>query len=134
LIFGLTTAVSHLYGFANFGCLQDWRESVIKRSLACLSVLTALTLVWSVPALAQSGTSSISGTVVDAAGGAIPGAAVTAKNESGASFETVTNSEGVFNIPAVAPGPYKVTVSLTGFKTAVVPSSTCACCRARRPR
>jgi hypothetical protein len=93
---------------------------VIKRSLACLSVLTALVLASNVPAFAQASTSSISGTVVDAAGGAIPGAAVTAKNESGASFEAVTNTEGVFNIPAVAPGAYKVTVSLTGFKTAIV--------------
>ena len=93
---------------------------MVKRSFACLCVLAALTLAWSGSALAQTSTSSISGTVVDSAGGAIPGAAVIAKNESGASFETVTNTEGVFNIPAVAAGAYKVTVSLTGFKTAIV--------------
>ena len=93
---------------------------MIKRGLVCLSVLTALTLAWSAPAFAQGATASISGTVVDSAGGAIPGAAVTVKNESGASFEAVTNAEGVFNVPAVAAGMYKVTVSLTGFKTAVI--------------
>jgi hypothetical protein len=69
---------------------------------------------------AQGATSTISGTVVDSAGGAIPGAAVVVTNESGVSFETVTNAEGVFNVAAVAAGSYKVSVSLTGFKTAVI--------------
>jgi hypothetical protein len=69
---------------------------------------------------AQTTTSAISGTVVDSAGGAIPGAAVIVSNESGASFETVTNGEGVFNVPALAAGSYKVSVSLAGFKTAVL--------------
>jgi len=93
---------------------------VIKRRLACLCLTTALALAWSAPAFAQGATASVSGTVVDTAGGAIPGAAVTVKNASGASFETVTNAEGVFNVPAVAAGSYKVTVSLTGFKTAII--------------
>lgn len=104
----------------NFGCLQDWRESVVKRSLACLGVLTTLVLAWTAPAFAQGATASISGTVVDPAGGAIPGAAITVTNASGASFETVSNAEGAFNVPALMAGAYKVTVSLTGFKTAVI--------------
>ena len=65
------------------------------------------------------GTSSISGTVVDTAGGAVPGVAVVVTSESGQTLETTTNGEGIFNIPSIAPGTYKVTVSLTGFKTAV---------------
>jgi hypothetical protein len=81
--------------------------------------VTALAFAGNVSAFAQ-GASSISGTVVDSGGGAIPGAAVVAKNESGATFEAVTNSEGVFNIPAVPAGAYKITVTLTGFKTALV--------------
>jgi hypothetical protein len=82
----------------------------------CLSLLAALVLGASPSLLAQG--ASISGTVVDTAGGAIPGAAVTAKNESGASFDAVTNAEGLFSIPAVAAGNYTITVALTGFKTA----------------
>lgn len=84
-------------------------------ALVCTLVLASSTLV-----PAQSATSSISGTVIDSAGGAIPGAAVVVKNESGVSFETVTNGEGLFNVPNVTPGVYTVTVSLTGFKTAVL--------------
>jgi hypothetical protein len=73
------------------------------------------------PGGAQTGaTASISGTVVDTAGGAVPGVTVVVKNEAGASFETVTNNGGVFSVPSLNAGTYTITVSLTGFKTAVV--------------
>ena len=91
---------------------------MFKRGCACLSLL-AILVFGSVPTLLAQGAGAISGTVVDSAGGAIPGAAVTVKNESGASFEAVTNGDGAFNIPAVAAGAYKVSVALSGFKTAV---------------
>ena len=79
-------------------------------------------LAFPIIAVAQGGaTASISGTVVDTAGGAIPGVTVVVKNEAGTTFETVTNTQGVFSVPALNPGTYSVTVALTGFKTAVVP-------------
>ena len=84
------------------------------------SIVCALLLASSAFVYAQSATSSITGTVIDTAGGAIPGAAVVVKNDAGVSFEAVTNGEGIFNVPNVAPGTYTVTVSLTGFKTAVL--------------
>jgi hypothetical protein len=65
-------------------------------------------------------TSTISGVVTDSAGGTVPGATVSAKNEAGGTFETVTNTEGVFSLPSLNAGTYTLTVSLTGFKTAVV--------------
>ena len=78
-------------------------------------------LMLTTSAFAQGGaTSALTGTVVDSAGGAIPGATVVVKNDAGASFEAVTNAEGVFNVPALAAGKYTVNVSLTGFKTAVI--------------
>jgi hypothetical protein len=95
--------------------------SLINRSFVSLVYLvSALVLASSGFVSAQSATSSISGTVIDTAGGAIPGAAVVVKNESGVSFEAVTNGEGIFNVPNVSPGAYTVTISLTGFKTAVL--------------
>jgi Carboxypeptidase regulatory-like domain len=92
---------------------------LITRSLASAVCTAALVILSGTFVFAQS-TSSISGTVADSAGGAIPGAAVVVKNESGVAFEAVTNGEGLFNVPSVAPGIYTVTVSLSGFKTAVV--------------
>src|SRR5262245_8944280 len=83
-------------------------------ALACAIVANAAL------AFAQGATSPVTGSVVDSAGGAIPGASVVVKNESGVSFEAVSNGEGLFNVPNVPPGVYTVTVSLSGFKTAVV--------------
>jgi hypothetical protein len=75
----------------------------------------------STTAFAQGSTSSITGTVRDASGGTVPGATVTAKNDStGASFVAVTRSNGSFTVPSVPVGIYSVTVTLDGFKTAVL--------------
>lgn len=72
------------------------------------------------PAYAQGGgtTSSISGTVVDASGGVVPGVDVkVVNNATRAEFTAVTGPQGNFTIPSVDPGIYTVTVSLMGFKT-----------------
>jgi hypothetical protein len=73
-------------------------------------------------AFAQGGiSSSLSGTVVDSSGSLIPGADVVVKNvDTGATFTAVTSEGGTFNIPAINPGTYEVTISLTGFKRAVL--------------
>jgi len=90
---------------------------VIKRLLTWVTLVTGLVLATCLPLAAQGSNSAISGTVVDSGGGAIPGAAVIATAENGRTYETVTNTEGVFSIPALTSGTYKVTVSLEGFKT-----------------
>ncbi len=65
-------------------------------------------------------TSTLTGTVLDTSGGAIPGATVVIKNSgTGVTTETVSSSQGAFTVAALLPGTYSVTVSLTGFKTAV---------------
>ena len=89
-----------------------------------LSVLLTAALVVSVaiPAFAQGGSASqIIGTVVDASGGTIPGATIEAKNTgTGTILTAVSTSSGSFTIPAVPTGTYSVSVSLQGFKTAVL--------------
>ena len=82
----------------------------------------ALVLLSSTLAFAQgSANSSLAGVVVDTAGGVVPGATITVKNNATAStFETVSNSSGAFSIPVLDPGTYTVTVALDGFKTAVI--------------
>lgn len=68
-----------------------------------------------------SGTTIITGTVVDSSGGILPGANVVAKNAGTAEELTgITNDQGQFTIPAVQPGTYTVTVTMPSFKTAVV--------------
>jgi hypothetical protein len=76
-------------------------------------------LTWTAaPAFGQaSSTSVISGVVTDSGGGVIPGATVVVTNEAGVKFQAMTNAEGAFTVPALTAGAYKVSVSLSGFKT-----------------
>jgi hypothetical protein len=93
------------------------------RYVSCVRfVMLALMLALaSTPAFAQAtSASSLSGVVLDADGGAIPGATVTVKNNAtGAVVEAVSNSTGRFAFPGLDAGTYTVTVALTGFKTFV---------------
>ncbi len=86
-----------------------------------LLAAVVLVLVSSSLGYAQGGGQSLSGTVVDSGGGVIPGAAVAVKNiATGETFDVTSNESGVFSIPAISVGSYVVTVTLQGFKTAVV--------------
>ena len=62
-------------------------------------------------------TGSVTGTVVDQQGGALPGVSVTAVHEpTGTQYSATTDTQGRFQIPNVrVGGPYRVTVSLSGF-------------------
>src|SRR6266542_3780833 len=72
-------------------------------------------------ALGQSTTGSISGTVVDTSGAAIPNVAVTARNvDTGAVRNTTSGTGGVFTIPIVPVGTYEVGAELAGFSGARV--------------
>ena len=94
----------------------------MNRVVQRLLVLALVVCVCSGRAFAQgSGTTSLSGTVTDTGGGVIPGATVVVKNEAtGVSYETVSSATGAFSVPSLDPGTYSATVSLSGFKTAVV--------------
>ena len=77
--------------------------------------------LWATPAGAQGGsnTATLSGVVTDKDGGVIPGATVTVKNVDTAETQSkVTNEAGVYAFPGLNVGTYKVTITLTGFKTA----------------
>src|ERR1019366_5872979 len=68
-------------------------------------------------ALAQSSTGTIQGTVADAQGAVIPNASVTVTNQGTNRAITVTsNGEGLFSLPVLDPGSYKVEVQVTNFK------------------
>lgn len=93
----------------------------MKQGLVRLGSLVVIMLMVTTLAYGQGSVSStLTGTVLDTSGGAIPGATVVAKNNgTSVTTETTSSSQGTFTIPALLPGTYTVTVSLTGFKTAV---------------
>ena len=72
--------------------------------------------------LAQSPNGSISGLVLDPSGRAIVGADLLIVNDAtGFQYPTTTNGEGIYAIPNLPPGPYRIQVSKVGFKTIIKP-------------
>ena len=90
-----------------------------KHLIAPVMVLVILFLT--VPTVfAQGNLGSLQGTVRDQSGLLAPGAEVTATNMgTNLQSSTVTNEAGTYRIPALPPGPYRLSVSLQGFKTFV---------------
>jgi len=87
-----------------------------------IAILSAILLALvTQPMMAQS--QNISGTVVDASGGVVPGAAVKIVDASkgGTARETSTDNLGRFQAMNIQPGNYLVNVEKTGFKKAELP-------------
>src|SRR6266571_75673 len=92
----------------------------MKRFLTFLVVGSLLCLLSSVAALAQGATAQISGTVKDQSGAVLPGAEVTVtQTETGATRMVVSSETGSYVLPNLTVGPYKLEVSLPGFRTFV---------------
>jgi hypothetical protein len=100
---------------------QPWTQ----KRLWCGVLWNAVFLQFIPAALAQT-TSSISGTVRDAADALLPGAKVTLINKASKATRTTTsNGEGFFDFAAVQPGAYSIQVSRTGFESWKVTASKC---------
>lgn len=73
----------------------------------------------------QSPNGNINGLVLDPSSQLVVGAEVIAVNDvTGVQYNTKTNNEGVYVLPNLPPGPYRIQVSKTGFKTIVKPDIT----------
>ncbi len=71
---------------------------------------------------AQSPTGTISGIVTDPTGATIAGAEVLVVNDATrVQYPGVSNSEGIYVVPNLPPGNYRVQVSKVGFKTIIKP-------------
>ena len=69
----------------------------------------------------QSATGTLTGIVVDATGGVMPGVTASATElATGVARTSVTNEAGLFRIPALPPGAYTLKVELSGFKAVTV--------------
>ena len=62
---------------------------------------------------------TLTGTIVDAQGGALPGATVTVTEQATTAARTITtDKDGVFRISALPPGRYDVQITMSGFSLA----------------
>src|SRR5882672_9128288 len=86
------------------------RSSVL---VTILVVLGFTSMLWGQAA----GTATLVGAVTDASGAVVLGAKVSVVNV-GTAFvaESVTNAEGAYYAPYLAPGTYRLTVEAAGFK------------------
>src|SRR5260370_42697473 len=90
------------------------KERRMKIRLALFAILGALE-DW-----AQVGSSTISGRVVDATGAVVANVSVSAVQIStNFTFNAVTNNDGIYRIPSLQPGQYRVTFEARGFKKVV---------------
>src|SRR5690242_12793933 len=95
------------------------QSSTWVRAVLCL-IVTALFLT--LPAArGQIATSTLSGTITDQTGAAVPGANVTAiNNETGLTTKTASDQSGNYTFPSLSPGNYNISVEKPGFKSALM--------------
>ena len=88
----------------------------VRLRLRVVSVVVSLAILVGL-SQAQDIRGKISGTVTDAQGASVVGAAVEVTNtDTNVSTSLVTNSNGFYEAPLLLPGPYKVTAASAGFK------------------
>jgi hypothetical protein len=85
--------------------------SLLIPSLLCLS-----------QAIAQSPNGTINGIVLDPSGAPIAGAEVVVISDAaGVQYRSKTNRDGIYFVSNLPPGPYRIQVSNSGFKTIIKP-------------
>src|SRR6266705_1776830 len=93
------------------GSRMEWCRIVL-----CLGIL----IMSGVTAIGQLTTGTITGTVTDQTGAAVPGTTVTLKNaETGVSRTVQTGETGKYEAFSLPAGSYEISASLAGFRTAV---------------
>ncbi len=84
-----------------------------RKVLCCIPLL-----LLSAISLFGQASASLNGRVTDPRGDPLTGAAVTVTNAAGGiARDTVTNGEGLYNVPSLVPGNYNIKVTAQGFST-----------------
>jgi len=91
----------------------------MKQSKALVPILLLLSMLFSLPAVAQVSTASLTGLVKDQSDAVLPNAQVALRNQATNAKQTAKSDErGYYVFPTVPVGVYKMTVELAGFKRA----------------
>jgi hypothetical protein len=94
----------------------------MKKSVLTPVVAVLLVSLQGLPVFAQAGTATLSGRVTDPDRLPVPGARVeVVHTDTNVGYPTVTNHAGLYNVPNLPPGKYRITVALEGFAPVVRP-------------
>jgi hypothetical protein len=97
------------------------RGSVMLRNLKAVLFVFTVLFAFVPGVLGQTTTATLSGTVRDKDGFAVPQAKVVVTNRASKSTRTSTaNGAGVFSFPALDSGDYSLTITVKGFETFIV--------------
>ena len=90
-----------------------------EKALVCLAaLLAACLLLIPSPAVAQEFRGTVSGTIIDPNGAAIPDAQITVtETNTGTASKTVSDASGQYVVPFLLPGTYRLDVQREGFTT-----------------
>ena len=93
--------------------------------LAAAAMIVAFQLGHAPAVFAQAASASITGTIADTQGGVLPGVTVTATNaDNGTVHTSVSEADGKYRVPGLAPGKYNITAELPGFQSVTVKDIT----------
>src|SRR5579862_9648517 len=99
-----------------FPTKNDEHTSMLRAFLCLVAFVSFLAVSQS--GFAQSSNGQLTGLVADSSGAAVEGASVTATNTAtGVAYSGTTNGAGVYVLPQLVPGQYKVSLSKEGFAT-----------------
>jgi len=87
-----------------------------------IAFLFACAVSLALPLAAQSPNGTINGLVLDPSNKVIGGADILVINDAtGVKYTSKTNNDGIYVVPNLQPGPYRIQVSKVGFKTLIKP-------------
>ena len=91
------------------------------RFVAFVALFLTMSLAFSLPLAAQTGTSDVHGTITDPQGRLVAGAEVTLTNQATGNVRSMkTTDSGGYNFDLIVPGEYRLEVVTKGFKKQAV--------------
>jgi hypothetical protein len=98
------------------------RRITVRVRFPRIAFLFACAVSLALPLAAQSTNGSINGRVLDPSNKVIAGADILVINDAtGVKYGGKTNADGIYVVPNLPPGPYRLQVSKVGFKTLIKP-------------
>ncbi len=95
-----------------------WGKTARRMCITLGITLSVVMTCLSTQSKAQTANAQLSGLITDTTGAVVPGAAIKAVNTAtNVTYSAVSNDAGIYILPELLPGNYKVAVSATGFGT-----------------